>query len=304
MTGASDPEAIIEGFSRKLQSQWEQHRRQSFNTNTKGKAYEQALSEFLQEYFGGVYDIKTRVAVVDEPFRCFDTLSSGENEIDVVATFKQAVPRIILESGDMIWVPWDAVSFVCEVKSALTKKALEEDLEKLAKLNELGPKNRTQRFPQYAGRTEIFTGDRTNKKMTRDVSVDHQLKCLVYDEYNTSAESLFEVSNEFTDIWDLILLVEKDLLLISPKLPFVEAWYDRTTFRLEDGTEMDVDRTNLPDILALPNGLVWFVLLLAISIPRPPPFDACSSLIQLVQGEWIDEGHLYQDVIGAWEELF
>jgi hypothetical protein len=303
MSGHTNPEAIVEGFSEKLRTQWAQHRRQSFNTNTKGKAYEEALRGFLDEYFEGIYDIETRVAVIDAPLNCFDVLTSGENEIDVVATFRQAVPRIILESGDMLWVPWDAVAFICEVKSSLTKGALEDDLEKLAKLNELGPETPNRRFPQHSGRTKLTTGEEPNKEtIARDASVEHQLKCLVYDEYNTSYESLFEIVHEFTDIWDLILIVDEDVLLISPELPFAEGWQSRYTYDFGDGDVVDIGE-RLPDVVALPDGLVWFVLLISMSIPRPVPFDTSSSLMQLVQKEWTDEESRYDGVVTAWHEL-
>jgi len=301
----SDPNAIIEGFSQKLQSEWEQHRRQSFNTNTKGKAYERALKGFLEEYFDGVYKIQTRTAVIDSKLNCFDVLSAGENEIDVVASFRQAIPNLILKSGDMIWVPWDAVSFICEVKSSITKGSLESDLEKLAALTELGSTYRGGRFPQMTGRTSLTTGNNPNKRTVQsDVTVDHQLKCLVYDENKISGESLLEVATEFTEIWDLILIVDDNTILVSPELPFVDGWYSRfQDIELENGDQINLAEAH-PDVLVLPDGLVWFILLISMSIPRPPPFDASTSLMRLVQGDWQDENHEYSQLISAWDRLF
>ena len=112
-----------------------------------------------------------------------------------------------------------------------------------------------------------------------------------------------EKATEFTDIWDIILLVDEDIILISPELPFVEGWYNRMNF--EGQEEKDVDFNELlPDVLALPDGLVWFILLISISIPRPQPFDASSTLMQLVQGEWMKNDSHYRRVTGVWGALF
>lgn len=303
MTGNQNPEAIIDGFNQKLRTEWKNHRRQAFNTNTKGKAYEETLKDFLEEYFSDIYNINTRAAVIDEDLKVFDYFSSGENEIDVVATFRQAIPGIILKSGDMLWVPWDGVSFVCEVKSEVTKRNLEHDLEKLASLSELGPENYYNRFPQNSGATRLTTGSRPNKEtVVTNTSVNHQLRCLVYDEYNTSGETLMDLASEFTDIWDIILLVDEGLILVSPELPFAEGWQDRF-FSVEAEGNDDLG-THYPDILVLPDGLVWFILIISVSIPRPQPFDVSSALMQLVQGEYLEDGFKYEGLINAWQRLF
>jgi|GEM_PF-4901701 len=296
---SQNPEALIEGFQRKLRSQWEQHRQQQFNANTKGATYEKALRDFLAEYFNGVYSLRTRTAVVDRKLECFDIFNAGESELDVVASFRQAVPQIILQSGDMKWVPYDGVAFVCEVKSKLTTSALESDLEKLAKLNELGRDNISQRFtPDSAGQTNLFWKDEDGHKSGMNATVNHQLKCLVYDKSSISGETLIKKLQDFPDIWDLILIVEDDLLLVSPNLPFTDGWYDRISIEgIED------DSLDFPEMVVLPEGIIWFILLIAISIPRPRPFDAISALIQLVQREWRDEAAKYNTVVGAWNKL-
>jgi hypothetical protein len=295
-----DPEALIEGFREKLQTQWKQHRKQAFNANTKGAAYENALKHFLDEYFDGVFSIRTRTAVIDQNLSCFDIFNAGESEIDVVASFKQAVPEIILESGDMKWVSYDAVAFICEVKSKLTASALESDLEKLAKLTELDPDDPYNRFPRPStDRTELFVEDSGQKQKTT-TTVNHQVKCLVYDESSVAGDTLLNRLQEFTDIWDLVLVVDRDILIISPNLPFVEGWYQRINIPDENVSANEI----YPDILVLQDGIVWFILLLSASVPRPPAFDASSALMQLAQRQWMDDVTAYDRHAGFWHKLF
>jgi hypothetical protein len=279
MTGQTDPEALLNGVREKLQTQWQQHRKQSFNNNTKGAAYEKALRGFLLEYFEGIYKIQTRTAVIDQYLECFEVFSSGQSELDVVATFRQAVPGIVFQSGDMKWVPYDAVSFICEVKSELTKPSLVDDIEKLEKVNSLDIKE--TRFDRDSGRSKLTKWD-SGDTIVRDLSVDHPLRCLVYDEESISAEFLLEYAASKSDQWDLILLVDEDVILVSPNLPFAEGWYDNAKV---DNEEFDIKEL-LPETVVLSDGLIWFIILLSVSIPRPKPFDTTPALLGLVQGEW------------------
>ena len=291
-----DPDALLDGMREKLRSQWQQHRKQSFNNNTKGAAYEKTLKRFLLEYFREIYQIETRTAVIDGNMECFELFGSGESELDVVATFQQAVPGIVFQSGDMKWVPYDGVAFICEVKSNLTKPSLKADIRKLEKVSKLDIT--TDRFGRNTARTRLtdWDGDRT---ISRDVTVDHPLRCLVYDENSISTEFLLNFANENREKWDIILIVEDDLILVSPELPFVEGWYNRPI-----QSDLDVEISKLmPDILVLPDGFIWLILLISISIPRPIPFSTTPALLGLVQGEWKDTPR-YNNVINRYMELF
>jgi len=296
MPGEMNPEALLDGMREALRSEWEQHRRQSFNNNTKGAAYENALQGFLLEYLDTAFNIHTRTAIVDGNLECFETFTAGENEFDVVATFQQAVPGIILKSGEMKWVPYDAVSFICEVKSKLTKNSLEDDISKLGKVDSLNiSKNR---FGRHAGRTKL-TDNESGETVVRDLSVEYPLKCLVYDEESISGETLLDHVHMTTDMWDIILLVERDLILVSPELPFVEGWYSRIEYENE---EIEIEDM-MPDVLVLPDGLIWFIILISISIPRPIPFDTSPALLMLVQGEYEGGSDSYSQIINSFPRL-
>lgn len=292
-----DPEALLDGLQEKLRSEWQQHRKQSFNTNTKGAAYENALQGFLLEYFEGLYTIETRTAIIDRKLECFQRFDPGENEIDVVSSFRQAVPGVVFKSGEMAWVPYDGVAFLCEVKSKLTKPALEDDITKFAKVESLPIKSR---FDHNSGRTKLTSFD-SNETIVRDLSVSHPLKCLVYDKESISGEVFFNKITETTEVWDLILIVDENLIVMSPELPFADTWYDR--FEYEDG-DLDIDFAEvMPEVVVLPDGLVWFILALGFSIPRPIPFDTTSALLALVQGEW-EGGPRGYETMNAFQRLF
>lgn len=63
-------EWLFEKIQEQLQHDWKQWR--DIYANSKGLTYEQSLANFLESYFGGVYDINTRVATIDSELRCFD----------------------------------------------------------------------------------------------------------------------------------------------------------------------------------------------------------------------------------------
>lgn len=293
MSGETDPGAIIEGFNEKLRFQWREYRRQAFNANTKGAVFENTLQEFLLDYFGGVYDVRTRTAVIDEYLECFDVFNSENNEFDVVSSFQQSVPRLIFKSDEMTWVPYDGVAFISEVKSEINTTKLESDLEKFAKLKKIESDNLQNRFSRDTPGTRMYVELEPGEKGYGEMmNVDHQLKCLVYDNASISESSLRERLQVDTEIWDLLLIVEENILFISPKLPFANFWKKRMVDAfspvIEEGT---IDKNSFPDIVALKDGLVWFVILISISIPRPQPFDVSPALLQLVQKNWEEFGN-------------
>ena len=245
-------EELINGFENALRSEWRQYREQSFNTNTKGGAYETALKELLQQYLGNILDIRTRSAIVDAKLDCFSLLTEGENEIDIVATYKTATPNIVFEAGDMSWVPYDGVSFLCEVKSSLSKSSLESDLEKIEKLVDL------RDSPE----------DRFHTYTSTPYSVNHQLMCLVYDEENIADSSKSDLLEEYSDVWDLMLVVEEDEMYVNSTLPFMDFLFPT-----------DVGD---PHWIYVENGLAWFILALSTSIPYPDTVYAADPILNLI----------------------
>lgn len=250
---------LLDGLRDRLRSRWEEYRRQSYNPNTKGAAYEKALANFLRDYVGGAYNIQTRTAVIDDELECFDLFTPAQNEIDVVAVFPQSRPQIVFESEGMTWVPYHGVAFICEVKSTLSTTALRDDLEKTAKLQQIERENGFG----------VTIGGSTN--------VDHQLKCLVYDNSSSvSDETLIEILEDNLNAWDLLLMVEDDEIIANPNLPFTDT-LNNALYAYGASEEKG--------LVYAPNGLLWFLTFICVSIPHPPSITTVNPLLQMVHRE-------------------
>jgi hypothetical protein len=273
---------LFERIQRQLRHDWEEYR--ELYANSKGDTYEQSLSDFLDSYFGGVYDINTKCAVIDENLRCFEEFDfvTGDDEIDVVSSFSQAKPRVIFETGEdrgkLRWIPFEAVAFICEVKSKLTKTALEGDFDKLQSISTLSDEMES----------------RFNLTVSYDYSVTHPLQCLVYDEESIANDTFSDILHSNLAHWDLLLIVENDVLLINRSLPISENFVPSSPgfgieemaplppdvlAMIEETTGTDTD----PDIISLDNGLFWFLTTISASIPDPLAVNTVNSLSALSQ---------------------
>jgi len=287
---------LFEGIQEQLNQDWIRFRDQHHNPSNKGASYEKALGEFLHKYYKGVYEIHTETVIIDENldvFESFDT-SRGEHEIDLVGLFESARPRIVFDVGEMTYVPLSGVAFLCEVKSKIDSGRLEKDLTKLRKVAKLTKKG---------GRSFAFS-------QTGDYTTDNQIKCLVYDENSISEEMLVDKLIENKEFWDLLLLVQDNVLFVNSTLPVFnditgpaeifsdELDIEEITFEIPDSGEED--ETN-PDEISeaeaelrqavrrsrnfgtLNNGLSWFLLLLSASIPRPLGVETTDTLKNLLE---------------------
>lgn len=264
--GSEYIDEMLENLEEALKSDWREYRRQSFNANTKGAAYEKALAALLTEYLGEVFEIRTRTAIIDRELDCFQKLSPGQNEIDIVASFKQSKPHIVFESQDMTWVPYNGVAFVCEVKSELKTTSLREDLAKLNKLRELG----------------VDPSDRFGVLISGDSTVQHQMMTLAYDKSSeVSEESLVDILENNLTTWDLVLLVEEDVLIANPNLPFSQ----QVGVEMEDGRKMNFNGTTIgdEDLMMYPSGFLWFLSYICTSIPHPPVVQTINPLIAMFE---------------------
>lgn len=109
---------LIDGFEKTIRTRWELYRDPLFNPTTKGISYEEAFAELLNDYFGSTFDIFTRSAIIDEELECFEKLGTGENNFDVIALFDRRLPSLVFSAGEMRWMAYNAVAFLCEVKSS------------------------------------------------------------------------------------------------------------------------------------------------------------------------------------------
>ena len=274
MTDINSPEGLISNFQTQLEHQWSRFRAVEADDSSRGSSYETALQNLLQEYFGGRFDILSNCSVMDSELDCFDTFGkNAKNEIDVVALFSHASPRIILRETDVNWIPLEGISFLCEVKSRIDKGRLDSDLEKLEILRRL------ERDPD----------DRFATKVHGEYCVDHQLHCLVYDCSSIADETLNALLTEST-AWDMVLLVEEDTLIVNNTLPaarYIRSMAITSQIRRTDVVYDELGEVAIPSegdesILSVDNGLAWFIIALSITIPVPIGVSTVSSLSELI----------------------
>lgn len=280
--GSEDIEWLFERVEEQLRHNWDEIR--EVYANSKGNIYEQTLSDFLSSYFGGVYDINTKVAFIDSNLVCFEEFdfTQGNEEIDVVASFSQSNPRIIWETGqdsrDLKWVPFEGIAFICEVKSQFTKQNLIKDLEKLESISQVSD----------------ALEDRFSLTITGEYTISNPIQCLVYDKASISDDTLENILTTNYSHWHMILLVESNVLLLNRNLPFSKCFLPGTHLSNLDFDPLEaaqiLDRMNAdldPDIITLDNGLFWFLIVLSASIPQPMSVNTANSLLSLVSStQW------------------
>jgi len=286
---------LVEGIQEQLNQDWNEFRDQHHNPSNKGASYEEALGDFLNKYYRGVYEIQTQTVIIDENlevFNLFDTLR-GEHEIDLVGLFESARPRIVFEVGEMTYVPLIGAAFLCEVKSKIDKGRLEKDLQKLQKVSKLA-KMEDRSFA--IAQTGTYT-------------TNHQIKCLVYDENAISEEELVDKLIQYQDSWDMLLSVRENTLFINSSLPIFDDCkgiadhfdddldVDDISFKGLNNVSEDIDPEQAARAEAvlkrdirrsrnfgiLNDGLSWFLILLSASIPRPLGVDTADTLKNLIE---------------------
>ena len=193
---------------------------------------------------------------------------SGEDEIDIVGTFKQSKPEVVFETdvgtGTMSWVPYDGVAFVCEIKSNLTSSSLTEDLKKLSKIRRL------ETAP-----------NRFKNKQEGDFDVEEPLRCLIYDTEEIKDGTLHEKLHEFIEEWHILLIVESNTILINTSLvPYTSIFQPSSEdFIHEDLPEefrewMELESREMAEaddskLLSFYHGLFHFVMCVSYSTPDP-----------------------------------
>lgn len=250
-----DPHAecqrLLASIERKLKDRFEQIYSVRYSPGTKGAGYERVLADFLREYLGGVFEINTRVALLDRDLKVFSLFSPKENEFDVVATFKISSPRIILETEGMRYIPYDAVAFLVEVGQTLDKSKLEHDLGKLSRVSLLA----------HYGLTGAV-------RLSSNHAVERPLRILFYHEREVSWNVLVDLLRSSSDCWDLLFVVREGLLLVNrATLPLVR--------RYSIGADTIAICRDYP--------LLHLLLLIQASLPKPFFIDTAFTLINLMR---------------------
>ncbi|MBZ5529575.1 MAG: hypothetical protein LAN71_16970 [Acidobacteriia bacterium] len=249
MTKESEALKLLESVESELINKFKQLRELHYNPNTKGYSYEKALKDFLELYLGGIYDFHVRVPIIDCKLESYSVFSSGENEFDVVGTYKTAVPKIVFKAQETSFVPYDAVSFLLEVKQTLNNEVLENDLRKLNKLNRL----------PLGNRFGVTIGGKYN--------IQRPLKALFYYESEISDKTLLSTLDKYGNAWDLTIVLDDNTLLANPQLPLIQATHT---------SEIAISK-RYP--------LLQSMFIITTSLPYPPIVSAWSLFVNLLRPE-------------------
>jgi len=200
-------ERIIEEVENELMGELRRIMELQSPPTVKGESYEDSIKEFFEKYLGSIYDFHTRISIIDFLGFCFEEFKPIENEFDIVATYKTAVPRIILEHKKQKYIPYDSVAFIIQVKQDLDKGKLKSDLEKLKKIRSL------PLYPDRIPASVIYP----NSLFVGGPSVP-PLNILFYLRRSISDEAIESLLKEFKDCWDFLVIVEDRKLLVNYRI--------------------------------------------------------------------------------------
>jgi hypothetical protein len=207
---------------------------------------------------GSRFDFYNRAHIIDSEMQYLKILSTGANEIDVVGTFNTTAPKIVLKAGGLVIVPYDAIALLSEVKSKLTSENLREDLRKLENIMrlEISP----NRFLPH----EVFGFEQ--KRPCKP------FRLLVYFDKSIDDVVMEELLTQYSKVWDAVLLVDKEELLLNRNLPFVKSLFEK---ELQDKN---------PNKAFLPWTDAPFTILLTMitrTIPVPLAVDVNNTLLKI-----------------------
>ncbi len=248
---------IINGISRDIISEFEKFRDIQANTNTKGGVYEKTVSEFFTVYLGSRFDFHTRAHLLDINMEYLELLSLGQNEIDVVATFNSAYPKIILKLGGVNFVAYDSVAFLAEIKTTLDKTNLTKDLIKFEKINGLS----LSEFKIRVG--GAFIGG--------DYIVEKPLRILFYFDSEIQEATREELLVNHYLAWDIMLIVQKKEIVLNSSLPMVKFLMQKS------GPPSDAKIYSFGG----DNTFIMLMLILAATIPVPETVPTINTFLNL-----------------------
>jgi hypothetical protein len=242
----------------------------NYNPNTKGADYENVICDLLKTYLGSRFEFYTRAQIVDMEMKYTRIFQGGLREIDVVGTFNTTTPKIVLKVGKNVIIPYDAIALLAEVKSALNKKRLTEDLQRLEKLMQL------KVFEKRFLVKDVFG---TNQKVFGfdEMRADIPLRLLVYFKTPKGNTILEELLNRYSAVWDIVFLVDKEQTILNKDLPFAQALF-----------KMGMPDRTPNSKLMIWNDIPFLMLLLAITrtIPIPPAVDVMPTLFSIADFVW------------------
>lgn len=238
-------EDLVNNFSNSLEDEFKKLRSIHYNPNVKGGGYEKILKEFLETYLGNVFTFDSRVALIDTNHDIFQLLKPSQNEFDIVVQYRTTFPSKVYTYKNIHYISYDSCAFVIEVAQTLTKKQLQDDLNKLRILTVL---NKKLGWLDKGKRFDFTVGGPYN--------VDYPLRVLFYYEASISRKEFTSALEKEIDSWDVLVLLKEKLLLLNSQLPAV------------------IKKPPALWVTVKENALLWLFQLLADSLPYPLIVDA------------------------------
>jgi hypothetical protein len=246
---------IINGISKDIISEFEKFRDIQANTNTKGGVYEKTVSKFFTDYLGSRFDFHTRAHLLDINMEYLELLSLGQNEIDVVATFNSAYPKIIVKLGDVNFVAYDSVAFLAEIKTTLDKTNLTKDLKKFEKISGLPlSENKIRMGGGFVGGNYV---------------IERPLRILFYFDSEIQEATREELLVNHYLAWDIMLIVQRKEIVLNSSLPMVKFLMQKS------GIEAKIYS------FGGDNTFIMLMLILAATIPFPETVPTINTFLNL-----------------------
>lgn len=203
-----DKSEILGSIEANLRKEFDRVHQMHYNPNTKGHDYEEILKAFYEKYLGNLFNFHTRVPIYDSELKCQSIFRNGENEFDVVTTYKNTLPRIILEAGKTPFIPYDSTAFITEVKQTLTKSNFDKDLGKLGKLSKL-KLGENVRLPKLG---VVHTQFRLGRP----------LRILFYYEKEMKDALIWQHLRRSEDTCDFLVIFRKNWTVLNSHLPIAK----------------------------------------------------------------------------------
>jgi len=210
----------------------------------------------LKDYLGPRFNFHLRPHIIDREMKYLEILSTGENEVDIAATFKSTTPRVILKTDKTNFVFFNSIAFLIECKAVLNLQSLNNDLSKLGKIANL---------PVNPNRFSNILGPKFAVK-------ERPLRILVYHRRSIKTESLETVlsANIF---WDIIFVVNKKITIVNKStIPFAKSYLEE---RLGKKSKTGISYWHDVPFMAL-------ILMILESVPEPLTVNLMNDFAKLV----------------------
>lgn len=199
---------LLGAIEQQLNNRFNEIRSEKYNPNTKGFDYEIVLKDFLNSYLNGGFNFFVRVGILDVGLKVKSVLKAKQNEFDVVAVYKNAIPKLVYQR----LVPYDSVAFIAEAKQTLTLTSLKKDLERFRKVAEL-----------KTGRYRFHLLPQIHDREGKYPFLERPLRMLFYYEAKAKGEKVHELlCGELGQFWDICVILKKEVVLLNSTLPIVK----------------------------------------------------------------------------------